>query len=75
MTSNIDNNLIASEKEQMLSGITIASNLSFEEHVNNKSNKASQKLNILARIAGYMEIQKRITIIKSFITSVYGTTH
>ena len=75
MTSNIDNNLIASEKEQMLSGITIASNLSFEEHVNNKSKKASQKLNILARIAGYMEIQKRITIIKSFITSVYSTTH
>ena len=75
MTSNIDNNLIASEKEQMLSGITISSNLSFEEHVNNKSKKASQKLNILARIAGYMEIQKYRTIIKSFITSVYGATH
>ena len=75
MTSNIDNNLIASEKEQMLSGITISSNLSFEEHVDIKSKKASQKLNILARIAGYMEIQKYSTIIKSFITSVYGATH
>ena len=75
MTSNIDNNLIASEKEQMLSGITISSNLSFEEHVNNKSKKASQKLNILARIAGYMEIKKYRTIIKSYFTSVYGATH
>ena len=33
LTSNIDNNLIMSEKEQMLLGITIDSNLSFEEHI------------------------------------------
>ena len=50
LTSDIDNNLITSEKEQMLLGTTIDSNLSFEEHFNNLCKKASQKLNALARI-------------------------
>ena len=48
LTSNISYNLITSEKEQMLLGITIASNLSFKEHINNLCKKASQKLNALA---------------------------
>ena len=72
MISNIDNNLIKSEKEQVLLGITIDSNLSFEEHSNNLCKKASQKLNALARISGYMDIQKRRTLMKSFITSQFG---
>ena len=41
LISNIDNNLIESEKEQVLLGITIDSNLSFEEHINNLCKKAS----------------------------------
>ena len=48
LTSNINYNLITSEKEQILLGITIASNLCFEEHINNLCKKASQKLNALA---------------------------
>ena len=72
LTSNIDNNLITSEKEQMLLGITIDSNRSFEELINNMCLKASQKLNSLARIACYLDIQKRRTIMKSFITSQFG---
>ena len=72
LTSNIDNNLITSEKEQMLLGITIDSNRSFEEVINNMCLKASQKLNSLARIACYLDIQKRRTIMKSFITSQFG---
>ena len=35
LISNIDNNLIESEQEQVLLGITIDSNLSFEKHINN----------------------------------------
>ena len=69
LISNIDNNLIESEKVQELLGITIDSNLSFEEHINNLT---SQKLNALARISGYMDIQKRRTLMKSFITSQLG---
>ena len=72
LISNIYNNLIESEKEQVLLGITIDSNLSFEEHINNLCKKASQKLNALARISGYMDIQKRRTLMKSFITPQFG---
>ena len=72
LISNIDNNLIESEKEQVLLGITVDSNLSFEEHINNLCKKASQKLNTLATISGYMDIQKCRTLVKSFIMSQFG---
>ena len=55
--------------KQELLGITIDSNLSFEQHVSNIYKKASQKLNALARISSSMDIQKRRAIMKSFITS------
>ena len=58
LASNIDNNTIESEMKQELLGITIDPNLSFEEHVNNICKKASQKLNALARISSFMDIQK-----------------
>ena len=64
--------MIELEKEQVLLEITIGSNLSFEEHISSLCKKASQKLNVLARISGYMDIQKRRTLMKSFITSQFG---
>ena len=69
LTSNIDNNITESEEKQELLGVIIDSRLTFEEHVNNLSKKASQKLNALARISSYMDIPKRRIIFKSFITS------
>ena len=71
LASNIDNNTIESEMKQELLRITIDLNLSFEEHINSICKKASQKLNALARISSYMDIQKRRTIMKSFITSQF----
>ena len=53
---NIDNNTVESEMKQELLGLTIDSNLSFEEHVNNICKKASQKLNALTRISSYIFI-------------------
>ena len=58
--------------KQELLGITIDSNPSFEEHVNNICKQASQKLNALARISSYMDIQKRRAIMKSFITTQFS---
>ena len=58
--------------EQVLLGITIDSNLTFENHIRNICKKASQNLNTLARIARYMNIQKRKTIMKSFVTSQFS---
>ena len=71
-TAKIDNNYIESEKEQVLLGITIHSNLTFENHINNICKRASQKLNTLARVAPYMNMQKRRIIMKSFVTSQFG---
>ena len=69
LTANIDGNVIESEGNQVLLGITIDSNLSFNMHINNLYKKASVKLNALARIAGYMDFPKRRLIMKAFITS------
>ena len=71
-TTKIDNNYAESEKEQMLLVITIDSNLTFENHINNICKRASQKLNALPRVASYMNIQKRRIIMKSFVTSPFG---
>ena len=70
--ARIDNNYIESEKEQVLLGITIDYNLTFENHINNICKRASQKLNALARVAPYMNMQKRGIIMKSFVTSQFG---
>ena len=70
-TTKNDNNYTESEKEQVLLGITIDSNLTFENHINNICKKASQKLNVLARVAPYVNMQKRRIIMKSFVTSQF----
>ena len=71
-TAKIENNYIESEKEQVLLGITINFNLTFENHINNICKRASQKLNALARVGPYMNMQKRIIIMKSFVKSQFG---
>ena len=58
-TATIDKSYIESEDEQVLLGITIDSNLTFENHINSICKKASQKLNALA-------------IMKSFVTSQFS---
>ena len=72
LTANIDGNIIESEGNQVLLGITIDYNLSFNKHINNLCKKASAKLNALTRIAGYMDFSKRRVIMKAFITSQFG---
>ena len=71
-TATIDNSYIESEDEQVLLGITIDSNLTFENHINSICKKASQKLNTRAGITPYMNIQKRRTIMKSFVPSQFS---
>ena len=71
--AKIDNCYIEFEKEQVLLGITIDSDLTFENHINNICKRASQKLNALARVTLYMNIQKRRIIMKSFETSQFGS--
>ena len=72
LTANTDGNVIESEYNQILLGITIDSNLSFNKHINDLCKKASAKLNALARISGYVDLPKRRVIMKSFITFQFG---
>ena len=61
------------KKEQVLLVITIDSNLTFfENNINNICKKASPKLNALARVAPYMNMQKRRKIMKPFVMSQFG---
>ena len=69
---NIDGNVLESEDNQVLFGVTIDSNLSFNKHINNLCKTANENLNALARISGYMDLPKRQVIINSFITSQFG---
>ena len=52
-TATIDNSYI-----EVLLGITVDSNLTFENHINSICRKASQKLNALLKIAPNINIQK-----------------
>ena len=72
LTASIDGNVIESEDNQVLLGITIDSNLSFNKHSKNLCKKARAKVNALARISSYMNFLKRRIVMKSFITSQFG---
>ena len=71
-SANIDDHTIISENKNELLGIILDSKLSFEDHINNLCKKASQKLNALARIAPYMCLEKRKTVMKAYVASQFG---
>ena len=60
------------KKEQVLLGITIDSNVTFDKHINNICERESQKLNALVIVVPYMNMQKRRMIMKSFVMSQFG---
>ena len=72
VSANIDYHTIISENKNELLGIILDSKLSFEDHINNLCKKASQKLNTLARIAPYMCLEKRKTVMKAYVASQFG---
>ena len=71
LTVNIDENVLESEDNQVLVGITINSNLSFNKHIKNFCKKASAKLSALASILGYMNFPKCRIILNLFIISKF----
>ena len=60
--------IISSTSETLL-GITIDSKLIFENHLSAICNKVSRKINALGWITNYMSLEKRRTMIKTFIES------
>ena len=53
-------------------GVTIDNKLSFTEHVHKICDKASQKLNAVARLSSFMSLEKRRLIMKAFVNSQFG---
>ena len=67
----IDGSPIETNTKEVLFGITIDKDLKFDDHANSLSKTACQKLNALARLAAYMNVEKRRIIMKAFIESQF----
>ena len=65
------NNIVNSNSEKLL-GVIIDNKLNFNGHVKDICRKTSQKLHALSRVSQYMNLEKRRTIMKAFITSQFG---
>ena len=59
-------------REEKLLGVKIDSKLSFESHVSFLCKKASHKLHALARVVNFMDLAKRRSLMKTFITSQFN---
>ena len=59
-------------REEKLLGVKIDSKLSFENHGSSLCKKASQKLHTLARVVNFMDLAKRKSLMKAFMTSQFN---
>ena len=66
------NKIIEEVKKGKLLGITFDNNLTMDEHIKHLCKQASNKLYALARISHYLDEQKRIILMKSFIISQFN---
>ena len=72
VSAKIGKFVISNSNEEKLLGIKIDTKLSFENHVSSLCKKASQKLHALARIVNFMDLGKRKSLMKAFITSQFN---
>ena len=63
---------VKSSQMETLLGVLIDSELNFENHISNICSKVSKKLNALGRIAGYITLEKRRMLFKTFIESQFN---
>ena len=57
---------------ETLLGVSIDSELNFENHISNICSKVSKNLNASGRIAGYITLEKRRMLFKAFIESQFN---
>ena len=63
---------VKNSREEKLLGVKIDSKLSFENHVSSLCKKARQNLHALARVVHFMDLAKRKSLMKVFITSQFN---
>ena len=68
VTAKIGELDVKSSREEKLLGVKIDSKLFFENHVSSLCKKASQKLHAVARVVNFMDLAKRKSLMKVFIT-------
>ena len=74
-TAKIEDFSIKNSIEEKLLGVKFYSNLSFENRFTSLCKTASQKLQALARISHYMDLNKRRNLMKAFISSQFSYCH
>ena len=65
------NNIKSSEQQKLLRILT-DSKLTFDNHINNLSAKASQKLYALCRMSSCMSTNKKRLVMKAFLSSQFS---
>ena len=63
---------IASSPSEKLFGITLDSELKFEDHINKICNTVNKKVNALHRIESHMSLDKRKMFLRAFIESQFS---
>ena len=71
VSANIDDHISISENKNEIVGIILNLKLSFEDHINKPCKKASQKLNVLARVVSYMCLDKMKTVMKAYVITQF----
>ena len=69
---NLNGNIIKTEDEVKLLGVTIDYELKFNSHITNICRKASRQLNVLKRMGKYLNRLGKLTIYHSFILSNFN---
>ena len=65
----VDNQNICNSPCEKLSGVRFDSKLTFDAHINDICQKAGLKLNALARITSYMDLNKKRLLLNTFFMS------
>ena len=66
---SVDGNTIISANEINVLGVTLDDKLKFNSHVQSLCFRASRQMNSFKRIAKYLNVERRLTVLKSFILS------
>ena len=63
---------ITSSSCERLLGITIASDLKFDKNISDLCDKVSKKIYALCRVTGYMSLEKRRIVMKTFVEAQFN---